>query len=163
MSEDFVDKVVIEPGSLRRLVQASRTWDAVSRREMRSNLRAAANKAADAARNTVRGLPAKKVTGLREMLADSLKVTISSGRETSSGVKGEGVRVIADKGRLPGNKQAMEKASMAKSFRHPVFGTRDTWVEQSGHNWFYAPLRGGRDEYKQAIVEAIKTASKAID
>ncbi len=162
MSEDFIERVELEPGSLRRLIQASRTWDAVSRREMRANLRAAANKAADAARNTVRGLPAKKVTGLREMLADSLKVTISTGRETSSGVKGEGVRVIADKGRLPGEKQAMEKASMARSFRHPVFG-RPEWVEQSGHDWFYAPLRGGRDEYKEAIVQAIKTASKAID
>lgn len=48
-------KIEIEPGSLRRLVQASRTWDKVARRDLRANLRAAADPAMAAVRAEVSG------------------------------------------------------------------------------------------------------------
>lgn len=48
-------KIEIDPGSLRRLVQASRTWDKVARRELRRNLRAAAEPAIAAVRAEVTG------------------------------------------------------------------------------------------------------------
>lgn len=172
----------LEPGSLRRLIQASRTWDAVSRREMRAGLRTAASRAAEEVKTEVLGPPPggassgrrsgrtwwvnakgkKKDRGLRAGLASGVKVSIQSGRESRSGVvTGEGVRVTTTSSALPADQDAMVKAYMAKAFRHPVFG-RDTWAEQRGKNWFYKPLRDNRAEYQKEIVRAIEAAAEAI-
>lgn len=157
----------IEPGSLRKLVQASRTWDAKSRAEMRRGLRVAASRGAEAAKASVQGPPpdgfgAGRSTGLRRGLAAGVKVSIRTGRESGGTVKGEGVRVTTTSSKLPDDKAPMVKAYMAKQFRHPVFGQRDTYVSQRGKNWFYKPLMDGRRDYQQAVIDAIKAASDAI-
>lgn len=160
----------IDPGSLRRLVQASRTWDKAARTEMRKGLRAAASVGAVAAKASVLGAPPAQRSisrrprvsrGLRAGLAAGVKVSIRTGRETASGVKGEGVRVVAAGNKLPADKQAMVKAYMAREFRHPVFGS-DRYVTQRGKNWFYGPLMRGRGEYQQAVVRAIEVGLEAI-
>jgi len=163
-------RVELEPGSLRKLVQASRTWDKKSRAEMRANLRTAASKGADAVRADVLGNPPPRLraggrrrsSGLRAGLSAGVKVTIRSGRESASGgVTGEGVRVSTTAGALPAGKAPMVKAYMAGSFRHPVFGGPG-WADQRGRNWFYKPLRAGRESYKSAVVAAVEAASEAI-
>ena len=160
--------VRIDPGSLRKLIQASRTWDAVSRREMRAGLRTAASFGAEATKREVLGSPPGRstprfTTGLRTGLAGGVKVSIRSGRENKAGeVTGEGVRVSTTSSKLPADKAPMVKAYMAKSFRHPVFGRR-VYVTQKGKDWFYRPLFAERDRYKKAIVDAIEAAVKAID
>lgn len=178
-------RIEIEPGSLRRLVQASRTWDAVSRREMRAGLRAAAAPALEAAKADVLGPPPPKADqagrvsrmlgrhrinthavrdrGLRSGLAAGASIGIRTGREAADGsVKGEGVRVSATTKKLPANEAPMLKAYMARQFRHPVFGDRNAWAVQHGKNWFYAPLRAGAPAYRAAVVAAIEKASQAI-
>lgn len=159
----------IDPGSLRKLVQASRTWDAVTRREMRAGLRAAASQGASAAKAEVLGPPPqqegprirRRSSGLRTGLAGGVKVSIRTGRESGGTVKGEGVRVTTGASKLPADQAPMVKAYMAREFRHPVFGT-GTYVTQRGKNWFYRPLLRGRDQYQRAIVDAIEKASRAI-
>lgn len=163
--------VRIDPGSLRRLVQASRTWDAVSRREMRAKLRAAAMPALAAAKAEVLGAPPPRTGSspggrtsrgkLRNGLAAGASLSIRTGREGASGVTGEGVRVTASPKKLDANRAPMLKAYMSGSFRHPVFGT-GTWVGQNGKNWFYRPLRADQRMYQAAIVAAINEASQAI-
>lgn len=161
----------IEPGSLRKLVQASRTWDAVTKREFRAGLRAAASVGAAAAQAEVRGpVPGLRsnrrradVGGLRSGLAAGVKVSIRTGRENSAGVvTGEGVRVTTTAARLPAGKEPMVKAYMAKEFRHPVFGNKRRWVQQKGKNWFYKPLFARRAEYQKTVIDAIEQAAKEI-
>lgn len=48
-------RIEIDPGSLRRLVQASRTWDKVARRDLRVNLRSAAGPAIASIKSEVTG------------------------------------------------------------------------------------------------------------
>jgi hypothetical protein len=158
----------IEPGSLRKLLQASKNWDAAARREMRAGLRAAALKSTEAAKTEVLGPPpgggafSARTTGLRQALASGTKVSIRGGREGADGaVKGEGVRVVVAGNRLPAEQQAMVKAYMAREWRHPVYGGR-LWVEQRGKNWFYGPLMAGREEYQRNIVKAINDAADAV-
>lgn len=158
----------IDPGSLRKLVQASRTWDKVSRREMRKGLRAAASLGAVAAQASVRGetpggASAGASTGLRAGLARGVKVSIRTGRMGAGGiVTGEGVRVVAGSSALTDSKAPMVKAYMSKEWRHPVFGMSDTYVSQTGKDWFNRPLFSGRLAYQRAVVHAIEKASKAI-
>jgi hypothetical protein len=158
----------IEPGSLRKLLQASRNWDATSRREMRAGLRAAAALSAEASKSSVLGPPpgggafSARTTGLRQALASGVKVSIRGGREDKMGnVKGEGVRVTTTGAKLGPDQQAMVKAYMARTWRHPVYGGR-IWVEQRGKNWFYGPLMAGRNAYQQAVVKAIQEAADAV-
>lgn len=165
----------IDPGSLRKLVQASRTWDRVSRAEMRKGLRAAAAAGAEAAKAEVLGPPpvqrlrsrraGKRTVGLRAGLARGVKVSIQTGRVTKDGaVKGEGVRVTTTSTALPESRAPMVKAYMAtRGFRHPVFGDTERWVGQKGKNWFYRPLYKNRPEYQAAIVKAIEAASQALE
>jgi hypothetical protein len=173
----------IEPGSLRRLVQASRTWDKASRAQMRKGLRLAASVGAEAAKREVMGPPPgpgtagrrsgrswwidakgkKKARGLRAGLSAGVKVSIQTGRQSRStgAVTGEGVRVATTDSRLPGDQSPMVKAYMARAFRHPVFGGPG-WADQRGKNWFYGPLMAGREEYKRAVVAAIEAAARAV-
>lgn len=163
----------LEPGSLRRLVQASRTWDKSARAEMRKGLRLAASAGALAAKASVLGEPPPQAsrsisqrrrvtTGLRQGLASGVKVSIRTGRESSLGiVTGEGVRVSATGSKLAPERQPMVKAYMAREFRHPVFGT-DRYVSQRGKNWFYGPLMEGREEYQREVVRAIEAGLEAI-
>lgn len=138
---------------------------------MRRGLRAAAAKGAEDAKRDVLGDPpghsmssvTRPTTGLRAGLAKGTKVSIRTGRESKAGViSGEGVRVAATGSKLPGDKQPMVKAYMAREFRHPVFGNRGTYVTQRGKNWFYGPLMNGRTEYQRAIVHAIEQGAEAI-
>lgn len=158
----------LEPGSLRKLLRASRTWDATSRKEMRAGLRAAASQGAEKAKFTVLGPPPGSgirtgpSTGLRRGLASGVSVSIRSGREVGGTVKGEGVRITTSSTKLPADKAPMVKAYMADTFRHPVFGRRDTYVSQRGKDWFYKPLFEGRQAYQRAIVDAIEAAAEAI-
>lgn len=160
----------LEPGSLRKLVQASRNWDKKARAEMRKGLRAAASIGAEAAKREVLGPPPaargaarrRQTTGLRSNLAGGVKVAIRTGRESKLGVvTGEGVRVTTTGAKLPETQQPMVKAYMAREFRHPVFGS-DTYVTQRGKNWFYSPLLKGRQEYQRAVVNAIEQGLKEI-
>lgn len=156
----------IEPGSLRRLIQASREWDKVTKREFRRGLREAALGSQRAAQASVRGpTPGNRRTSdgsVRAGLAGGVRTTIRSGRETATGVKGEGVRVIASGSRLPDDKQAMVKAYMSKSWRHPVFGHRDRYVSQRGKDWFFRPMFAGQDRYRAAVLKALKDAEQHI-
>lgn len=161
----------LDPGSLRRLVQASRTWDKVSRAEMRKGLRTAASRGAEAAQREVLGDPpgrgaarrSGRSTGLRQGLAKGVKVAIRTGRENSSGeVTGEGVRVTTTGSKLKATQEPMVKAYMARRFRHPVFGNKHKYVDQEGKNWFFGPLMQGREEYQREIVKAIEAAAQAI-
>lgn len=158
----------IDPGSLRKLLQASRNWDATARREMRAGLRMAAARGAEAAKVSVLGPPtgggafSARTTGLRAALAGGVKVSIRGGREDATGaVKGEGVRVTTTGTKLGPEQQAMVKAYMARTWRHPVYGGR-IWVEQRGKNWFYGPLMKGRSDYQTAVVKAIQEAAEAV-
>ena len=158
----------IEPGSLRKLLQASRNFDAAAKRELRAGLREAASRGAGATKASVLEPPpgggafSARTTGLRAALAAGVKVSIRGGRETSDGrILGEGIRVTVSGNRLPESQQAMVKAYMARSWRHPVYGGR-IWVEQRGKNWFYGPLMAGREQYQRAIVAAIDEAAKAV-
>jgi hypothetical protein len=170
MADEAEVSARIAPGSLRLLIQNSRTWDAASRREMRKGLRRAAETASAGAQAEVLGPPPQQAgqvrrhqtRGLRRGLAAGVKVSIRSGRETADGVKGEGVRVTTTAAKLPPEQAAMVKAYMARSWRHPVFGGR-RWVEQRGKDWFFNPLMRHREEYQRAIVAAIEAAISEME
>lgn len=181
-------KIEIEPGSLRRLVQASRTWDKVARRDLRANLRGAADPAIAAVRAEVAGPTPPKADQrtarqikrgaavrtsaararnrniVRAALAAGVKASIKTGRvsKKTGDVTGEGIRIEATKKRLPPGKEPMLYLYGRDKFRHPVFGDTETWVNQRGKPWFYRPIAQQRNTFKQAVVDVIDAAAREI-
>ncbi|GIH98091.1 hypothetical protein [Planobispora takensis] len=75
-----------------------------------------------------------------------------------------GVRVKARK--VPaarGFANAPKRLNSSKGWRHPVFGHRDRWVVQFGRpDYFDAPLRDRRDDFRQAVTEAMEATARRI-
>ncbi|MEW9874036.1 hypothetical protein [Arthrobacter sp. HS15c] len=180
--------IQIEPGSLRRLVQASRTWDKVARRDLRANLRAAADPAMADVRAEVQGPTPPKADQrsareirrgksirtsaararnrniVRQALASGVRSSIKTGRvsKKTGDVSGEGIRIEATKKKLPAGQEPMLYLYGRDKFRHPVFGDTETWVNQRGKPWFYRPISKHRNTFKQAVVDVIDAAAREI-
>lgn len=91
-------KIEIDPGSLRRLVQASRTWDKVARRDLRVNLRAAADPAIAAIKAEVTGpTPPKADQRSARQIKRSLnmaRVGIGSNQERTSAARSRNRNIV---------------------------------------------------------------------
>jgi hypothetical protein len=91
-----------------------------------------------------------RTTGLRQNIAGAVKVGILTGNSRS------GVRITTN-APLAGAWQAR------RGWRHPVFGDRDTWVQQKGRpDFFYGTVWAGRDRVKAAVEEAMKEAADSL-
>jgi hypothetical protein len=101
-------------------------------------------------------------TGHRSRQSAGVKISIPSGRESKDGtVTGEGVRITTTDAKLPDSKSPMVKAYMARSFRHPVFGT-DKYVSQRGKDWFFGPILKDADQFESAVARAVQAALDEI-
>lgn len=89
-------------------------------------------------------------TGLRQNIADAVKVGILTGNARS------GVR-IATNGTLAGAWQAR------RGWRHPVFDDRVAWVQQKGRpGYFYGTVWAGRDHVRGAVEAAMQDAIDSL-
>ncbi|MFJ1808547.1 MULTISPECIES: hypothetical protein [unclassified Streptomyces] len=71
-----------------------------------------------------RGGPSPTTRPLRATIADAIRISIRAGSSP-------GARVWVDKGRLPPDLRNMPKVLNDGRVRHPVFGNRRRWTEQT--------------------------------
>ena len=51
---------------------------------------------------------------------------------------------------------APKRTNRASGWRHPVYGSREVWVQQSGKvKWFDHAFEGERDTYRRAVQAAL--------
>lgn len=136
----------------RRLTGKTSQLPAKLKRELRAQIRLAAEKAADDSRRTIDDGSASG--GLRMGIAAGIRVQVMSGNTA-------GVRIIADKNALPDKKQPLVRAMDKPSFRHPVFGS-GAWVEQAGRPYFASVIRTHRDEVSDAVQTAMQNAIDSL-
>lgn len=128
------------------------------RKEMLKGVRRAAKPAADAAKQAVRGLPARRNTGLREQIARAITV-----RTKTSG-KGAGVRISVQSGKLPPNKTRMPSLMNKGSWRHPLFGNRDDWYPQDVEaGWFTDTLKGQSTNVRHELAAVLDDIEARIE
>lgn len=88
-------------------------------------------------------------TGLRQGIAAKVGVAVVAGATR------QGVRITSN-----GN---MAGAWQAKSWRHPVFGTRAQWVQQAGRpGYFYTTIGRGAAVVQNEIKAAMQEAAKSL-
>lgn len=70
-------------------------------------------------------------SGLRESIARSLRISVTD----------SGVRITTTGATLPKDQRGLPRAlNKPQGWRHPVFGDKDTWVQQYGNppGWFFS-------------------------
>lgn len=87
--------------------------------------RAAMKRAGDLVADRARG----KISGTSQRIADSIRVMANN----------KGVQVKAGGAKAP-HAAAFENDGKAGTFRHPVFGNREVWVDQTAHPFLLPSL-----------------------
>jgi len=90
--------------------------------------------------------------GLREQVAANLGTQVRTPRTG----RGAAVRVASKKARWA------NKALNAKTWRHPLFGNRNGWVEQAGNQYFSRGAKVGVVEARESIISVVEEAANLI-
>lgn len=138
---------------LSRLSRALREQGATGlNRNMKKQIKAAAEPVAEAARAAARRLPDRSAARRRE--GGSIRQEMARAvvvRQTA-----KGVRIFVDSKRMPADARMMAHAFEKGTVRHPVFGNRQVWVSQStGGPWFMPAVRNRHPEFVRAVSQII--------
>jgi hypothetical protein len=89
-------------------------------------------------------------SGLRETIAASVGINVGLNP------KAPYVKIRVNTGRLPENQRGLPKAIEKRFWRHPVYGNKNAWVQQSGQPFFYSNIQKRVPEI-EAKVAAVAT------
>lgn len=139
----------------RRLREAG---DVTLRRRMMAALRKSGADIADAERAAARDLPAVKYeTGLRVAIADAVTV------RTRTSANRAGVRVLVNRSKLPEKKRRLPVLMNKGAWRHPVFGNRENWVNQtSDGGWWLRTAEAHVDEAQRRMLDVLRETAAQI-
>jgi hypothetical protein len=128
------------------------------RRELGVNLRKAVAPAVVDAKAAVRALPS--VTSGDPPLREAVASKISAQARQSGRTPGVSIRQ-SGKGMPRGFRLAGRRLNQSRGWRHPVFGS-ETWVPQSGRQWFEPAILRRKGEYRDAVVAAMNDMAERI-
>lgn len=145
----------VDPKPFADLVGKSSRLEPRLKAELRKKIRAAATPAANAVKaaamqpgQTRAAHP--RSTGLRARIAGKVRVAISASSN------GAGVRIVS------GGPLAAAWESK-KGWRHPLFGRRTTYYQQSGNPYFRNPIFARRNEIRHDVEKAMADAAKTLE
>lgn len=145
-----------DTAQFKALVGKTSQLDAHLRRALRKRLREAATPAVAAAKQAVLNAPTTGdvSTGLRQDIADGIKVSILTGNTA-------GVVIKSGAGNDLHPKSIVRAFDKAKGWRHPVYGN-DVYVNQPGHPYFAAVISKFRADVTKAVEQAMTDAAKTL-
>lgn len=71
-----------------------------------------------------------------------------------------GVRLVVDSRKAPHARPLEQGSARNRNLRHPVFGNRDVWVEQTPRPFFFAAVRDGREQVAREASAAVLQAAR---
>lgn len=147
----------IDPAELSRLLKDVKAFNKELATATRKRLRTAGEAGVKDVQRHLRSGPSKQGKHvLREGLAKGTKTSIRGGSKTA------GVSIVTTGVKLSAAKQAMTRAYNKRSFRHPVGGNRDVWVNQRGRPYFGAVLDEHKPDMQRAMEQALRDAADTI-
>jgi hypothetical protein len=98
-----------------------------------------------------------KSTGLRRAVAGATGLSVTA----------NGIRIRVSSARLgkthpPKLARYLDASFRYKRWRHPVFGNRDVWVEQTGEPFFFATIRKHTATFRKACLDAMEDVAQKI-
>jgi len=150
-----------DTADFRRLFARSSLVDKKLKTALRRNIRAAAGRAAQAAREQVQQ-PAETEsahphhTGLRDRIAAGISVKVMTGARA-------GVTIVASsKAMRPGEESLVKAWEKERGWRHPVFG-KAVWASQRGRPYFVRTISERQPAVRAAVEEAMREAARSLE
>jgi len=150
-----------DSGDLRRISRELRRMDDKElKKRFRKELRAAAAPLVPKVRASIRNIPSKQgysPNGLRGALSKAVKLEVkTAGRQA-------GVAIRVDGRKMPSHMKSLPSMVEGKKrWRHPVFGNRNNWVNQSSEPYFYHVVRVAGPASRRAVSKVLDGISRDI-
>jgi hypothetical protein len=88
-------------------------------------------------------------------------IAAATGTYSRTSARSAGVGVRVDGGRLPADQRTLPRnLDDPKGWRHPLFGDRDHWVQQTGRPYFAVTMDRHRDKYQKAVRDAMDAVAR---
>lgn len=130
------------------------------RKRFRKELRAAAAPLVPRVRAAIRNIPSSRgyaPDGLRGAMSQAARL------EMKTTGKQAGVAIRVDGRKMPSHMKSLPSMVEGKKrWRHPVFGNRDVWVQQTSHPYFYNSLRVAGPASRRAVSRVLDGISRDI-
>ncbi len=133
----------VEFTSVRQLAREFGSVPMELRREIRPRMRAAGT----AVQNDIRSEAAKFSSSIPKAVRMTTSFTSKTG----------GVRIWVDAEKAPGARP-VENLGREGTFRHPVFGNRERWVEQQAHPFFFPVISRHRARVRTLVEDAVRAS-----
>lgn len=132
----------VEYSSIRRLAKDMGSLSMDTRRELRPKLRAA-------------GQIVK--SDMQGSYSWSSRIPGAVRMTTAFGSKTGGVRIFVDAKRAP-HARPIENMGAEGTFRHPLWGDRDHWVDQKARPTFFPAIKRNRETVITLVASAVRAA-----
>lgn len=150
-------KFEVEQQGQREMFVRAAKFDEELGKALRTNIRGAALSMVADVRTKVMGGSFTTDAGMRQGIADGLKVQPLGTSKARSGVV-----LVATAAAMPDGKAAMVKAWQKRTFKHEVFGNADVVVEQEGRPYFEQTVRAKQKKVTTAVVDAMEQAAATL-
>jgi hypothetical protein len=150
-----------QSGDLRRVTRELRRMDDKElKKRFRKELRAAAAPLVPKVRQSIRSIPSSRgysPAGLRGALSKAVKLEVkTAGRQA-------GVALRVDGRKMPNHMKSLPSMVEGKKrWRHPVFGNKDVWVNQTSEPYFYHVVRVAGPASRRAVGRVLDGISRDI-
>lgn len=146
---------------LRRISRELRRMDSPEvKKRFRKELRAAAAPLVPRVRSAIRTIPSGRgysPEGLRGALSKATRLEVkTTGRQA-------GVAIRVDGRKMPSHMKSLPSMVEGKKrWRHPVFGHREVWVNQTAHPYFYNALHIAGPASRRAVSRVLDGITRDI-
>jgi hypothetical protein len=142
-------RVEADPKQLAHILAGAKAFSP----KLATNLRREMRKAGDSAINDMRGILGSGPVG--GAIGQGIRLQVQTSKTK------QGIRITSTGAGLSADKKPLTKAFNLGTFRHPVYGNRNAWVNQAGRPYFGVVLKH-RDEILAAVDKALNDAVEAI-
>jgi hypothetical protein len=144
------DIEIVGGAQLERIAKALREVDPMLRRELVHDLRALGNRYVPKVRAAIDQIPAKHAGSRHPSLRAAMKAATRVQIRTLGPQTGMVIRV--DGRKMPEGMRSLPKYMEGiKPWRHPVFGDRKDWVEESSHPYFFKTVGPAGEEFRRDV------------
>lgn len=148
-SSQSVPTIQIDTTPLRDVARILRKISPAAASHMRSGLREVGTVVADRAKENARGFP--RIHESTDRIEGSIRVQQSSGS----------IRVVAGGDGAP-EAAPLEHSGQGGSFRHPLFGNQDVWVQQTAHPFLAPAADAVAPEIEQRLLAVIDASLREV-
>ena len=143
------DGVSIDTSSFAKFARGLRAAEPELKLELLREMKAAGEVVAIDARSRANSFPRTGDGTTR--IADSIRVSVS----------GDTIKVVANKKKAP-EARPIENKGKSGTFRHPVGGNREVWVNQEAHPFLRPALLANRELVVAAVKRAVEKALRKV-